>query len=496
MYNKQKKKWYKHLDFIILDQVCTLFSLYLGYSTRHEWGTFLHNRFYLNTALILVLLDLLIVLFSQSYKNVIRRGYLREIWNTFTHCLLLFGFAIIFFFLTKTSDQLSRQTMSIYLATQLTTCAIGRCLLKHHVRKKLANNPNNELILIITDKKRALETVLNAVQDVQNHRGYQPIGVVLTDIASYKQIIFSDVFNVKLEDYDDDLDAMIAEGHIYGIPIVCGFDEVEKYLLNNIVDSVLLSSEMSPEDRGKLTSNLISIGVVVHAQIANIDSGDESTIEKFGSQYVLTTGLKLASSGELIIKRTLDILGGIVGSLMAIIFAIIFGPIIFIQSPGPILFKQTRVGKNGRRFTIYKFRSMYLDAEERKKELMDQNEADGLMFKMTNDPRIIPIGRFIRKYSIDEFPQFFNVLFGDMSLVGTRPPTMDEYLQYEPHHKARLNSKPGITGLWQTSGRSDITDFEQVVELDVKYITTWSLGLDVKILINTVLQVFRGSGAK
>ena len=145
---------------------------------------------------------------------------------------------------------------------------------------------------------------------------------------------------------------------------------------------------------------------------------------------------------------------------------------------------------------------MYLDAEERKAELMAQNKVkDGLMFKMENDPRIIGgengkgIGNFIRKTSIDEFPQFLNVLKGDMSLVGTRPPTLDEWEKYELHHRARLAIKPGLTGMWQVSGRSDITDFEEVVKLDTKYIMNWSLGKDIKILLKTVWVVLKKKGS-
>ena len=138
---------------------------------------------------------------------------------------------------------------------------------------------------------------------------------------------------------------------------------------------------------------------------------------------------------------------------------------------------------------------MYTDAEERKKELMAQNKMNGLMFKMDNDPRIFPFGNFIRKTSIDELPQFWNVLKGDMSLVGTRPPTVDEYEQYELHHRKRLATKPGLTGMWQVSGRSDITDFEDVVALDTRYITEWNLGLDIKIILRTIQVVFTGRGS-
>ena len=138
---------------------------------------------------------------------------------------------------------------------------------------------------------------------------------------------------------------------------------------------------------------------------------------------------------------------------------------------------------------------MYIDAEERKKELLAQNEMNGLMFKMKDDPRITKVGKFIRKTSIDEFPQFYNVLKGDMSLVGTRPPTEEEFMQYEERHKRRLSLKPGLTGLWQVKGRSEITDFEEVVKLDLEYIDNWSIWLDIKLLIETVFVVLFQRGA-
>lgn len=186
----------------------------------------------------------------------------------------------------------------------------------------------------------------------------------------------------------------------------------------------------------------------------------------------------------------------------------ICGTAIRIASPGPIFFAQERIGRNGRKFKMYKFRSMYMDAEERKKELMAQNKmSDGMMFKMDFDPRIIGnkilrdgtkktgIGQFIRKTSIDELPQFWNILKGDMSLVGTRPPTLDEWEKYEPHHRARMSFRPGLTGLWQVSGRSNITDFEEVVKLDTQYIGEWSVKGDIKIIWQTAVGVLRNDGA-
>ena len=195
------------------------------------------------------------------------------------------------------------------------------------------------------------------------------------------------------------------------------------------------------------------------------------------------------------LKRVMDVAGGIVGSIIALILVIFVGTAIKLDSPGPMFFAQERIGKNGRKFKMYKFRSMYRDAEERKKALMAQNEMNGLMFKMKDDPRITRVGKFIRKTSLDEFPQFFNVLKGDMSLVGTRPPTVGEFEEYSNYHKRRLSMKPGITGMWQVSGRSDITDFEEVVRMDCSYIDNWSLWLDIKILFKTVAVVLKHEGA-
>ena len=252
------------------------------------------------------------------------------------------------------------------------------------------------------------------------------------------------------------------------------------------------------------------MGIVTHYSVMQdfADSDHQQIAENVCGYLVLTSGMQFVSNRQYLTKRLMDIVGGIVGSLITVILTIILGPMIYIKSPGPIFFAQERVGKNGKMFKMYKFRSMYMDAEERKKELMAQNKiSDGLMFKMDFDPRIIGnkvlpdgtrktgVGQFIRKTSLDEFPQFFNILKGDMSLVGTRPPTVDEWEQYEPHHRARMAFRPGLTGLWQVSGRSNITDFEEVVKLDTKYIDEWSLGLDLKILVETVRSVLGNDGA-
>ena len=216
----------------------------------------------------------------------------------------------------------------------------------------------------------------------------------------------------------------------------------------------------------------------------------------FAGYTVVTYSINHFDYRRMVVKRLIDIMGGLVGCVITAVMTPFVACAIKCDSPGPVFFAQTRIGKNGRRFKIYKFRSMYIDAEERKKELEAQNEMQGLMFKMENDPRITKVGKFIRKTSIDELPQFLNILKGDMSLVGTRPPTEGEFEQYNSHYRRRISMTPGLTGLWQISGRSEIVDFDEVVKLDLEYIDNWTLGLDIKILFRTIVVVLTGKGSK
>lgn len=297
---------------------------------------------------------------------------------------------------------------------------------------------------------------------------------------------------------------------ICGVPVVANAEELPMYVCQEWIDEVLVViSEQLPYPE-ELIDKLTETGVTVHLNLAKITNktGKRQFVEKVGEYTVLTTSLNYASAGQLLLKRLMDIFGGLVGCIATGIICLFVGPAIYIASPGPIFFSQERVGKNGKKFKMYKFRSMYMDAEERKAELMKENKlGDGKMFKMDFDPRVIGnkvlsdgthktgVGDFIRRTSLDEFPQFFNVLKGDMSIVGTRPPLISETNLYEPHHKARLAIKPGITGMWQVSGRSDITDFEEVVRLDKEYIENWNIGLDIKILFKTVMVVVKKDGS-
>jgi exopolysaccharide biosynthesis polyprenyl glycosylphosphotransferase len=218
-------------------------------------------------------------------------------------------------------------------------------------------------------------------------------------------------------------------------------------------------------------------------------------VEDMDGLPMLTYSVTSEEVGKLLCKRLFDFAVSFIGLIVisplltAIVIAIKLG------APGPVLFKQRRIGLNGRIFWCYKFRTMVPNAEELKKQLEAQNEMSGPVFKIRNDPRITRIGRFLRKYSLDELPQLYNVLRGDLSLVGPRPPVVDEVKQYERWQRRRLSMRPGITGVWQVEGRSQIADFDDWVRMDLQYIDNWSLTLDFKILLKTIPTVLSGKGA-
>ncbi|GBC60915.1 sugar transferase [Desulfonema ishimotonii] len=219
------------------------------------------------------------------------------------------------------------------------------------------------------------------------------------------------------------------------------------------------------------------------------------SVEKCQDIPFLTVPVDNFNATGLLYKRILDLIGGLVGTLLFVLMYPFIAIAIRLDSPGPTLFRQKRVGQHGRSFYLYKFRTMYADAEARKKELMAKNEMKGAMFKLKNDPRITRVGVWLRKTSLDEFPQFLNVMKGEMSLVGTRPPTPDEVETYLPGHLKRISAKPGITGMWQISGRNQITDFEKVVELDCMYLDHWRFLDDLRILFKTIVIVLKRKGA-
>ncbi len=272
------------------------------------------------------------------------------------------------------------------------------------------------------------------------------------------------------------------------------FDDVLEYISRNVIDEVVLAyNDLRLQELAPLISDCNRMGLTVN--ILMDFSGIEYTMTEMdtvGSFNIVSFQSYDFSPLQRLLKHLLDYAIGLVGGLILLVMLPFVALAIKIDSPGPLFFVQPRKGKNGRDFNLIKFRTMCTDAEARKAELMAQNEMRGHMFKIEKDPRITRVGRFLRASSIDEFPQFINVLKGEMSIVGTRPPTADEYRQYEKHHRRRLSVQPGITGMWQVSGRNRIDDFEEIVKLDTWYIDHWSFWLDIRIIFKTVFVLFSG----
>ena len=270
-----------------------------------------------------------------------------------------------------------------------------------------------------------------------------------------------------------------------------------KFLDSSGIGSLVHAQKIAKKNNINLVLNNVTVPVMSVLSMTGLDKvfTIESTIQEENPQKKnKTPSPETHPSVRSPIKRGLDILGGIVG---LIITGIIFIPIaiaIKMDSPGPIFFKQIRCSWLGKRFRIWKFRSMRADAEKLKSQV--ENQAKGAIFNNENDPRITRVGRFLRKTSLDEFPQFWNVLKGEMSLVGTRPPTPDEVEDYEIPSWQRLNVKPGLTGEWQVNGRSEVLDFEEIVKLDLRYQENWSLSYDIKLIFKTIMVLFtKSSGA-
>ena len=483
MYKLKAYGWAKHYDFLILDLICLHLSFLLSFVLRHGFENPYNDTLYRNMAIFITLADLAILVFFDTLKGVMRRGYYKEFVSTLRHALVVFTLAIFYLFLIQESLQYSRVTLMLMgLIYFITTYAV-RVWHKQVLFQSRRTENNRRAMLVVTTSDLMEEVIHQLINQNYGH-------FCLTGIA----IIDKDMVGEEFE----------------GIPVVSNRRNVVRYICREWVDEIFTAFSTNMPYPQKLVNQLSIMGITVHERLrVNADGhGEKKIVEKVGGFTVLTTSVNYATAWQTMAKRAMDLVGGLLGCIATGILFLVLGPMIYKASPGPILFSQERIGKNGKKFKIYKFRTMYMDAEERKKELTEENKVkDGMMFKMDFDPRIIGneilpdgtqktgIGAKIRAMSLDEFPQFFNVLKGDMSLVGTRPPTTDEWEKYELHHRARLAIKPGITGMWQVSGRSNITDFEEVVRLDTQYIREWNLGLDIKILRKTIITVFKKEGS-
>ena len=470
----QKRKNLENTLILLLDVATVLLSSAVAFWLRFHrfWGVSTHgdqNWQIVYLCLLVVLTDI----FLDLNHHFFERGKLVELFAVIRQAVIYSLSWIALMYVMHSTDQLSRLVFGYFIVfNTLLTYVVHICFKEYMTHVFKYSRYSNRLLLLTTTDRA--EAILGNLEE-QNEWNRVLSGIVLLDRGA-------------------------AGEKINGYPVVADSENVMEYIVHNDIDEVFIACPDFADHQELRTwvSDMEMMGIIVDVNIEAFDlvNGGKKTLNRVGKYAVVTFARNIISTRGLIMKRALDILGGLVGMLILVVATIFVAPAIKLESPGPVFFGQTRIGKNGRRFTFYKFRSMYQDAEQRKKELMAQNEVKGLMFKMENDPRITRVGRFIRKTSIDELPQFWNVLKGDMSLVGTRPPTVDEFEQYEAKHKCRLSMTPGLTGMWQISGRSEIKDFDEVVRLDMEYIDNWNILKDIKILFKTVAVVFFGKGSR
>ncbi|MBO7711758.1 MAG: sugar transferase [Lachnospiraceae bacterium] len=495
MYKRRIRGWSQHIDFMVLDNLCLFVSLLIGFFLVEKEGV-LVSRFFWRMVLEATLVNLVVIIVLDTYHSVLHHTP----WDEMIRLLAQTGYVILIllvFRLLSQTPETDLAKIAVYsIPLYVLTCYIMRQTYKSFLRKK--HHILNRHSLLIALETSQIPTVIPRILR-SNYGIYRFSGIALMG---------DDPSETKAREYLRSLRGQFPE--IETIPIVATADTLEQYLTNNWVDEVYLDVPPKDDLPVDLINSLMLMGITIHTALTNLDEIESrhKNVEWICGHLTITTSLGYITGRDVLLKRLMDIAGGLVGSLITVILTIPVGLAIFVSDPGPIFFSQIRIGENGKKFKMYKFRSMYKDAEARKKQLAQKSgQEDQLMFKMEHDPRIIGqkelpdgrwkkgVGGWIRDLSVDEFPQFFNVLKGDMSLVGTRPPTVDEWDRYEPFHRARMSTRPGITGLWQVSGRSKIRDFDTVVRLDREYIENWSLKQDIHILFKTVGVVLTRKGA-
>lgn len=479
VYKSTNQRWQFYISFIFLDIACLLFSLAISFKLFLKIALIPWNMFYIRV-MAASISSIIISMIFNPFQGILKRNDW-EIWlYAGKHSMLVFAGLICYLYLFYNIDINLERILITAFFIYFISSALSNVAWVYYLR----HNKNNLCSLLLITTESALRDEGAKLQKEFSGQVFVS-GVVVVDADLRGQTMHGLCVSGRKEDLWD-------------------------LASRKWIDEVLINLPLDDEDLPDLVRQLNRMGIVTHVRMADqaFQSGKKQFVERMGNMVVFTTSMNCISPAALLIKRVVDIAGGLVGLVLTGILYLILAPVIKLQSPGPVLFSQIRIGRNGRRFKMYKFRTMYLDAEERKKNLMRFNRVqDGRMFKLAFDPRIIgnqilPDGTqktgimdLCRRMSLDEFPQFWNVLKGDMSLVGTRPPTVDEFEAYEPHHRARLACRPGITGMWQISGRSNITDFEKVVQLDTQYINEWKLSLDFKILCRTIVVLLKREGA-
>lgn len=468
----QKQRLIENYAILGLECFCIILSFFLGVLTRGIEASYLaFSKTYITTIACILFFHLLSYYLFDWNINIFKRGYYIELVAVFKYNLVLIIFLGFFLYISKMAIDFSRLVFVYFFFFNITLTYLGHMLLKKYFTSIYRISSSSNKMFVITTSLYG-EMILKTLA-ASSEWSFEVTGIALMDE--------NDMGNTILK-----------------IPVIANGENLFDQFKTKVVDEVFIHlPDYSKEKIEELIIKFKSMGITVHVNIDYFNNVmAHKTTENFAGFTVLSYEASTFDYRRLFVKRIMDICGAIIGLIITLLLTPFISLAIKLDSKGPVFFAQIRVGKNGRYFKLYKFRSMYTDADEKKQELMTQNEINGPMFKVEHDPRITKIGAFLRKTSLDELPQFYNILIGNMSLVGTRPPTVDEFNQYDLYYRRRLSIKPGLTGLWQVSGRSDITDFKEVVKLDLEYIDNWSLTSDIRILLMTIWVVMMKKGAR
>lgn len=452
-------RWLRIFSLVLLDAII----LALAWQTATTFGTPVYSEWNTQSnplSLLLIIATQVSLagiqgLYSSGQK---RRDYFSLIKTLiFSHILLL----IIAFFYDPNELLVSRSSFILSLCLSITFTFVARFTVNltiDYFRKKGAVRYPTFLICRSEDREKATKLI-------EQENCYHILGS--EDIAAQE---------ANEQNFNETLERICCLG----------------------VSEVFVCSWESIKNRMFLYWKLRNAGIVLHILPKGLDNcyRKKSELRMVGGIPSIHLSPPLITGSDFWIKRCFDFCCATLFVLFAAPLYVAIGLLVKLDSPGPIFYKQTRIGLHGRPFKVWKFRTMVVNADKLQKTLEANNETkDGILFKIKNDPRITRVGRFLRRYSLDELPQLFNVILGEMSLVGPRPLPVRDVEKFAEHHFIRHKVLPGITGLWQVSGRSDITDFEEVLSLDTTYIENWSLALDWQILLQTVVVIFGKTGA-
>ena len=467
----QKQRIIQNYTILGIECLCIMISFVLAVFTRGISASYeLYSETYISTIICILFFHLLSSYLFDWNTAFFQRGYFVEFIAVLKYNSVLILFLSLFLFIAKFAEDFSRLIFFYFFIYNTLSTYICHLLIKQYFTRIYRNSSSSNKLIVITTDTHA-EKILGKLLSSREW-SFEIAGIVI-------------------------LNKNLTGSSIQGIPVIASQENLYDTFTTAVVDEVFLHlPDYAKENLETLIQQFESMGITVHVNIDYFENvAAHKTTEIFAGFTVLSYEATSFDYRRLFIKRVLDIFGAVVGCILTLVLTPFIACAIKLDSPGPVFFSQIRIGKNGRSFKIYKFRSMYTDAEQRKKELLKENEMNGPLFKIEHDPRITRTGGFLRKTSLDELPQFFNILLGQMSLVGTRPPTADEFQQYELYFRRRLSIKPGLTGLWQVSGRNDITDFQEILKLDLEYIDHWSLTADIRTLLMTLWVVIMRKGA-